>query len=166
MSDAAMIVAGAIACLGLAGAGSAFGTGFAAAAAVGAWKKCYAANKPAPFLLLSFVGAPITQTLYGMILMFIMLGKVEFIENAEGVMTGIKPLVASGAGLPVLVAGIFAGLGIGLSALFQGRAGAGACDAQAETNQGFTNYLAALGIVETVAIFTMVFALIALGKIA
>ena len=48
MSDAAMIVAGAIACLGLAGAGSAFGTGFAAAAAVGAWKKCYAANKPAP----------------------------------------------------------------------------------------------------------------------
>ena len=164
--DAYMIVAGAIACLGLSAAGSAFGTGYAAAAAVGAWKKCYAANRPAPFLLLSFVGAPITQTLYGMILMFIMLGKVEFIENAEGVMTGIKPLVASGAGLPVLIAGIFAGLGIGLSALFQGRAGAGACDAQAETNQGFTNYLAALDIVETVAIFTMVFALIALGKIA
>jgi V/A-type H+-transporting ATPase subunit K len=164
--DAYMIVAGAIACLGLSAAGSAFGTGFAASAAVGAWKKCYAANKPAPFLLLSFVGAPITQTLYGMILMFIMLGKVEFIENAEGIVTGIKPLVASGAGLPVLIAGIFAGLGIGLSALFQGRAGAGACDAQAETSQGFTNYLAALGIVETVAIFTMVFALIALGKIA
>ena len=143
--DTYMIVAGAIACLGLSAAGSAFGTGYAAAAAVGAWKKCYAANKPAPFLLLSFVGAPITQTLYGMILMFIMLGKVVFIENAEGVITGIKPLVASGAGLPVLVAGIFAGLGIGLSALFQGRAGAGACDAQAETNQGFTNYLAALG---------------------
>ena len=164
--DAYMIVAGAIACLGLSAAGSAFGTGFAASAAVGAWKKCYAANKPAPFLLLSFVGAPITQTLYGMILMFIMLGKVEFVENAEGIITGIKPLVATGAGLPVLVAGIFAGLGIGLSALFQGRAGAAACDAQAETNQGFTNYLAALGIVETVAIFTMVFALIALVKIA
>ena len=71
MSDAYMIVAGAIACLGLSAAGSAFGTGFAASAAVGAWKKCYAANKPAPFLLLSFVGAPITQTLYGMILMFV-----------------------------------------------------------------------------------------------
>ena len=164
--DAYMIVAGAIACLGLSAAGSAFGTGFAASAAVGSWKKCYAANKQAPFLLLSFVGAPITQTLYGMILMFIMLGKVEFVANAEGVITGIKPLVAAGAGIPVLVAGIFAGLGIGLSALFQGRAGAAACDAQAETNQGFTNYLAALGIVETVAIFTMVFALIALGKIA
>ena len=115
------------------------------------FRSCYAANKPAPFLLLSFVGAPITQTLYGMILMFIMLGKVGKVEV--------------GSGLPVLVAGIFAGLAIGLSALFQGRAGAAACDAQAETNQGFTNYLAALGIVETVAIFAMVFALIALGSI-
>ncbi|MBR1587727.1 MAG: V-type ATP synthase subunit K [Kiritimatiellae bacterium] len=148
--DKFMIVAGAIACLGLSAAGSAFGTGFAATAAVGAWKKCYAANKPAPFLLLSFVGAPITQTLYGMILMFLMLGKTN----------------VAGAGVPCLVLGIFAGLGIGLSALFQGRAGAAACDSQAETNQGFTNYLAALGIVETVAIFTMVFTLIALGKIA
>ncbi len=148
--DQFMIVAGAIACLGLSAAGSAFGTGFAATAAVGAWKKCYAANKPAPFLLLSFVGAPITQTLYGMILMFLMLGKTN----------------VGGAGVPCLVLGIFAGLGIGLSALFQGRAGAAACDSQAETNQGFTNYLAALGIVETVAIFTMVFTLIALGKIA
>ena len=96
------------------------------------------------------MGAPITQTLYGMILMFLMLGKTN----------------VAGAGVPCLVLGVFAGLGIGLSALFQGRAGAAACDSQAETNQGFTNYLAALGIVETVAIFTMVFTLIALGKIA
>ena len=164
--DAYMIVAGAIACLGLSAAGSAFGTGFAASAAVGAWKKCYAANKPAPFLLLSFVGAPITQTLYGMILMFLMLGKVALEKDAEGVVTGIKATVSTGSGLPVLVAGIFAGLAIGLSALFQGRAGAAACDAQAETGQGLTNYFGALGIVETVAIFTMVFTIIALGKIA
>ena len=149
MSEAAMVVAGAVACLGLAGAGSAFGTGLAASAAVGSWKKCYAAGKPAPFLLLSFVGAPITQTLYGMILMFTMLGK-----------TGV-----AGAGVPVLVAGIFAGFAIGLSALFQGRAAAAACDAQAETGQGLTNYFGALGIVETVAIFTMVFTIIALGKV-
>ena len=149
MNDAAMIVAGAIACLGLSGAGSALGTGMAASAAVGAWKKCYAAGKPAPFLLLSFVGAPITQTLYGMILMFTLFGKLS----------------VEGAGIPCLVLGIFSGFAIGASALLQGRAGAAACDAQAETNQGFTNYLAALGIVETVAIFTMVFTLIAVGKI-
>ena len=146
MSDAAMIVAGAIACLGLAGAGSAFGTGFAASAAVGAWKKCYAANKPAPFILLGLVGAPITQTLYGMILMFLMFLKRD----------------VAGAGIPCLILGIFAGLGIGLSALFQGRAGATACDAQGETGQGLTDYFGALGIVETVAIFTMVFTIIAI----
>jgi V/A-type H+-transporting ATPase subunit K len=116
---------------------------------VGAWKKCYAANKPAPFILLGLVGAPITQTLYGMILMFIMLGKDK----------------ATGAGLACVLLGIFAGLGIGLSALFQGRAAAAACDAQAETGQGLTNYFGALGIVETVAIFTMVFTIIALGKV-
>ena len=160
--DAYMIIAGAIACLGLSAAGSALGTGFAAAAAVGSWKKCYAANKPAPFLLLSFVGAPITQTLYGMILMFIMLGTITEVKDATGAVTALKATVSAGSGLPMLVLGIFAGLGIGLSAMFQGRAGAAACDAQAETNQGFTNYLAALGIVETVAIFTMVFTLIAL----
>ena len=140
---------GAAVAMGIAAIGSAIGIGIAGSAAIGAWKKCYAANRPAPFLLLSFVGAPITQTLYGMILMFIMLGKTS----------------APGAGVPCLVAGIFAGLAIGLSALFQGRAGAAACDAQAETSQGFTNYLAALGIIETVAIFAMVFALIALGSI-
>ena len=148
----AMVVSGAIACLGLSAAGSAFGTGFAAASAVGSWKKCYAANKPAPFILLGLVGAPITQTLYGMILMFIMLGK-----------TGV-----AGAGVPLLILGIFAGLGIGLSAAAARpwkSAAAAACDAQAETGQGLTNYFGALGIVETVAIFTMVFTIIALGKI-
>jgi V/A-type H+-transporting ATPase subunit K len=143
----AMGVAGAVACLALSATGSALGTGVAAASAVGAWKKCYAQNKPAPFLLLSFVGAPITQTLYGMILMFTMFGKSQ-------------------AGGALLVLGVFAGLAIGVSAFYQGRAGAAACDAQAETGQGLTNYLAALGIVETTAIFTMVFTLIAVGKIA
>lgn len=145
-----MVVSGAIACLGLSAAGSALGTGLAAASAVGAWKKCYAANKPAPFILLGLVGAPITQTLYGMILMFVMFGKTAI----------------AGAGVPLLVLGIFAGLAVGLSAFLQGRVAAAACDAQAETGQGLTLYFAALGIIETVAIFTMVFTIIALSKIA
>ena len=146
----AMVVSGAIACLSLSAAGSAYGTGVAAAAAVGSWKKCSAANRPAPFTLLTFVGLPLSQTLYGMILMFIMNAKTA----------------VAGAGIPLLVLGIFAGIGIGLSAVFQGRAAAAACDAQAETGQGLTNYIIALGIVETVSIFVMVFTLIALGKVA
>jgi V/A-type H+-transporting ATPase subunit K len=56
-------------------------------------------------------------------------------------------------------------MAIGLSAFYQGKAGAAAADAQAETGQGLTNYLAALGIIETTAIFTMVFTYIAVDKI-
>jgi V/A-type H+-transporting ATPase subunit K len=63
----------------------------------------------------------------------------------------------------LLVAGAFAGLGMGVSAWLQGRAGAAGSDALAETGEGFTNYLAALGIIETVAIFVMVFTMLALG---
>lgn len=148
--DTALTVAGAVACLALSGLGSAIGTGFAAAGAIGAWKKCYAQNRPAPFLLLAYVGAPITQTLYGMILMFTMIGTQ----------------VVAGGGLGMLILGIFAGLGIGTSAIFQGRAGGCSADAQGETGQGFTNNLAALGIVETTAIFVMVFTLIAVGSLA
>ena len=66
----------------------------------------------------------------------------------------------------MLVIGIVAGIGIGSSAIFQGIAGAGASNAQAETGKGFTNYLASIGIVETVAIFVMVFALIGAGNLA
>ena len=55
------------AALGLAAAGSALGTGVAAQAAIGAWKKCFAANKPAPFKLLLFVSMPLTQTIYGFV---------------------------------------------------------------------------------------------------
>ena len=127
-----LIVAGAVACLALSGLGSAIGTGFAAAGAIGAWKKCYAQNRPAPFLLLAYVGAPITQTLYGMILMFTMIG----VQNP-----------VPGAGFAMLILGIFAGAGIGMSAIFQGRAGGCSADAHGETGQGLTNNLAALGVI-------------------
>ena len=40
--------------LGLSAMGSAFGSGFAAQASVGAWKKCYANGKPAPFIMVAF----------------------------------------------------------------------------------------------------------------
>ena len=42
---------GMAAALGLSAAGSAFGAGFAGMASVGAWKKCYASGKAAPFIL-------------------------------------------------------------------------------------------------------------------
>ncbi len=145
---------GAVAAISLSAIGSALGTGAAGSAAIGAWKKCYAQNKMAPFLLLTFVGAPLSQTIYGMILMFTMSAKA-----AGDAAAGVAPYPCAA----LIGIGVFAGLAIGASGWMQGRAGAGASDALADTGKGFTNYLAALGIIETVAIFVMVFVIIALG---
>jgi len=138
---------GAVAAMALAAAGSALGTYSAGAGAVGAWKKLLAQGKPAPFTLFTFVGAPLSQTIYGMILMITMTGKAD---------AGYNPWALLGVG-------IAAGIGIGASAYGQGRAGAHCADALAETGQGFSNYLAVIGIVETVAIFVLVFTILALG---
>ena len=136
--------AGGIAAVAFAGIGSALGTGAAGAAAIGAWKKCYAQKKAAPFQLLVYIGAPLTQVIYGMILMITILGRAAEAETA--------------AGWPaMLMAGIVGGIAMGASAWMQGRAGAAGSDALAETGEGFANYLMALGIIETVALFTMVF---------
>jgi V/A-type H+-transporting ATPase subunit K len=137
---------GAAAALGLAAAGSAIGSGVAGMASIGAWKKCYAQSKAAPFILVTFIGAPMSQTIYGFILMNKMLSQLRAgsVEN-WGLMLG---------------AGLLGGLGIGVSAWFQGKAGAAGADALAETGQGFGNYLMTLGVVETVALLVMVFTLI------
>jgi len=143
----ALTQAGAFSAIAFAAVGSGLGCGAAGAAAVGAWKKCYAQNKPAPFQLAVFAGAPLSQTIYGMIVMFIIAGNKD----------------ANYANWPLyIIMGITGGIAMGVSAWMQGKAAAGACDAQAETGQGFTNYLMALGIIETVAIFAMAFAIVLL----
>jgi len=132
------------AAISLAAVGSALGTGAAGMSAVGAWKKCFIQNKPAPFLLLAFVGAPLTQTIYGYILM----NTLSESSTPDMIKLG---------------AGIFGGLAIGFSAWQQGKAAAAAADAFVETGKGFTNYLMVLGIIETVALFVMVFLMILVG---
>ena len=66
-------------------------------------------------------------------------------------------------GLGLLGAGIFGGLAMGLSALMQGKTAARAADALAETGKGTANYFMVIGIVETVALFVMVFLLLMVG---
>ena len=56
--------------------------------------------------------------------------------------------------------GIFGGFAIGTSAFLQGKAAAGACDAQSETGKGTANYILALGIIESVAILVLAFLMI------
>jgi V/A-type H+/Na+-transporting ATPase subunit K len=137
---------GAILAMALSACGSGIGAGIAGMSAIGAWKKNFSQNKPASFMLVAFVGAPLTQTVYGMIVMN------KIIESAN-----------KGAYLWGL--GLFAGLAIGLSAYWQGKCAAAACDAMGETGKGFGSYIVILGITETVALFVMAFTLGALGKL-
>ncbi len=138
---------GAITAMALSAVGSGIGAGVAGMAAVGAWKKAFAQNKQASFIMLAFVGAPLTQTIYGMIIMNKML---EFVNK----------------GTYLWSVGIFGGLAMGISAWMQGLAGASAADAMGETGKGFGNYIAVLGIIETVALFVMAFTLTLLGRLA
>lgn len=134
--------------MSLAAMGSALGTGAAGMAAVGAWKKCYAQNRAAPFILFAFVGAPLSQTIYGLIL-----------RNA------IKAANIPPEGyIWQLIYGLLGGLAMGFSSWMQGRAAASAADAFAETGKGFAYYIMVLGVIETVALFVMVFLMTAIPK--
>ena len=135
---------GAAICMGIAAIGSAIGIGIAGQGAIGAWKRCYMNNKPAPFILTVFAGAPLTQTIYGFLLMSIKL----------------KTLGAENPGM-ALGLGIASGLAMCFSAIAQGKAGAAGSDALGETEKGFAQYIMVVGLCESVALFAMVFSMIA-----
>ncbi len=130
--------------MGIAAIGSAIGIGIAGQAAIGSWKKCYLSNKAAPFILTVFAGAPLTQTIYGFLLMQQMKG-----ANAD-------PMFLLGLG-------ITSGLAMCFSAIAQGKAGASGADALAESGKGFSQYIMVVGLCETVALFALVFSMVALG---
>ena len=91
--------------LGISALGSAIGISIAGQASIGAWKKCYMSNKAAPFILTVFAGAPLTQTIYGFLLM--------------------QQMKASSADPAFLLGlGIAYGVAIALSAVGQGKAAA------------------------------------------
>lgn len=136
---------GAILVLGLAALGSAAGAGMAGMSAIGAWKKNFSQNKSASFLLVALTAAPLTQTIYG----FIVMNRMFALTLSGQYLWGV---------------GAFSGAAIGLSAYWQGKCAAVACDAMGETGKGFGNYLVVLGMTETVALLVMVFTLVLLGK--
>ena len=136
--------------------GSAIGTGVAGLAAIGAWKKCILHEKEVPFIIISFVGAPLTQTIYG----FILMNTIFEISRKMGTNE-----IASANYMVILAGGVLGGLAIGLSSYMQGKAGAAAADALAETGKGFGNFIMVLGVIESVALFVMIFLMVTLGKL-
>ena len=132
---------GAAVVMGIAAIGSAIGIGIAGQGAIGEWKRCYINNKPAPFILTVFAGAPLTQTIYG----FLLMQQMAKSTQNPGFLLGL---------------GIASGLAMAFSAIAQGKAGAAGSDALGETGKGFAQYIMVVGLCETVALFAMVFSMI------
>jgi V/A-type H+-transporting ATPase subunit K len=134
--------AGCACSLGLAALGSAIGCGIGGAASHGVMAKVDEGHG-------KFIGmsaAPSSQTIYGIVLMFVLIGKVE-----------------SEAGLALLGIGFFCGLAMMVSAIYQGKVAATGIQASSKKPEIFGKCFAAVGIVESFALFAMVFGLIIAG---
>ena len=139
---------GSVLSLGMAGLGSAIGIGIAGQAAAGAWAKEARAGRNLSFTYIILVGMPISQTLYAMI---VMVNMREVFNNAE--------VAVADAGL-LMGVGIATGLAEMLSAWMQGMVGAAGIRALSDgEGKGLAFIIIAMGIVETVGIFAMVFLL-------
>ena len=133
--------------------GSALGIGAAAQAATGAWAKEAKAGKTLNFNYIILVGMPLSQTIYGVILMLVGLAPR---------ISGPNPLTATHAGT-LLGVGVAGGLAEFASAWIQGLVGAAACRALSEgEGRGLVFMIIAMGIVETVGLFGFVFLLLVL----
>lgn len=127
--------------IGIPAIGSAIGVGVAGAVSHGAMAKVEEGHG-------KFIGisaAPSSQTIYGLILMFVLLGKVK---------TG---------GVAALFIGIFCGLAICLSAIYQGKVAATAIQASSKKQDVFGKCFAAVGMVESFAIFALVAGIVMAG---
>ncbi|HOT27069.1 MAG TPA: V-type ATP synthase subunit K [Candidatus Ozemobacteraceae bacterium] len=130
--------------LGLGGIGSCLGIVSAGTAAAGAWASEGKAGKNLSFQYIIMVAAPISQTLYAMIVMLTMIKVAGNPENA---------LLCLGVALGTGIIELF-------SAWYQGLIGAAGIRAMVENGgKGFGLLIIALGIIETVGIFGMVFGL-------
>jgi V/A-type H+-transporting ATPase subunit K len=133
--------------LGLATIGSGLGIGNAGMAAAGAWAREGRENRPLNFTYIILLGMPLSQTLYGFIVL-----------NAMS--TALLDIGTLDAGQIGLLAGV--GVACGLAQLFsawlQGKVGAAGIRALVENGgKGFAFIIIAMGVAETVGIFGMVF---------
>ena len=130
------------ACFLLPACGSMIGAYVVGAATIGAWKKCYMENKPGPFIMVAYCGAPLTNPIYG----FILMGQLDVSERLSN--------------FQIMYMGLLAGFVLAGSAFTQARVAAYAAESFAETGQGFGNNMMVIGICETIALFTMVFTML------
>jgi len=136
---------GVVLCFGMGALGSALGIMVAGTAAAGAWAKDARAGKPIIFTYIIFVAAPLSQTLYAMIVMTKLNTAIAQAGASAGLLFGI---------------GLATGLGELVSAWGQGVIGAAACRCLSEgEGKGLAFLIIAIGIIETVGIFSFAFML-------
>jgi V/A-type H+-transporting ATPase subunit K len=145
-------VLGSLLALGLAVIGSSLGISVAGQAAAGGWAREGKENKALSFPYIILMGLPLSQTIYGFVLLMLM--KPHF-----------------GPGMTLSEASMLAALGLacGLAQLFsawgQGKICAAGIRCLLESGgKGFANILIAAGVIETVGIFGMVFCILLLPK--
>lgn len=136
--------------LGLGAIGSALGIGIAGRAAAGAWAREAREGKTLNFQYIVLTGMPLSQTIYGFVLMIALL---------KGYMPGgekaIEMAARSGA---IFSIGLACGLGELFSAWMQGAIGAAGIRAMVEgEGKPFIFSIIAMGIAETVGLFAAFF---------
>jgi len=134
---------GCAAAVGIPAIGSSWGVGIAGAVSHGVMAKVDEGHG-------KFIGisaAPSSQTIYGLILMFVLLPKVSV------------------AGLGIFFIGIFCGIGICISAIWQGKVCASGILGSSRKQEIFGKCFAAVGMTESFAIFTLVAGIVIAGAI-
>lgn len=138
--------------LGLAAIGSGLGIAVAGQAAAGGWAREGKENKTLSFPYIILMGLPLSQTIYGFVLLMLM----QRFFVADMTLTQASMLAALG---------IACGLAQLFSAWGQGRICAAGIRCLLESGgKGFANILIAAGVIETVGIFGMVFCILLLPK--
>lgn len=127
--------------MGLGCLGSSIGCGIAGMASHGVMTRVDEGH--GKFIALSAI--PSSQSIYGFILMIVMRGAIR-----GGTLTALN-----GIGI-----GLFVGLAIMISSIYQGKCAVTAIQASAKQPAIYGKTIAALGIVESFALFAFVFALL------
>ncbi|MBN2803554.1 MAG: hypothetical protein JXR91_10690 [Deltaproteobacteria bacterium] len=127
---------------GIAIAGGALGMGFAGIVLMSVYKQAFREGKKASGKMIAFVGAPMSQVIYGLILFFV-------------VKNGADP------GGAINWYAIGAGLGIGAGGYIQGKVAAQAVDTFNTTDEAFGKYMGIIVFPELASIISLVLGILA-----
>ncbi len=149
-----LVIMGAAMATGLAGTGSAMGTGIAGQAANGV-----TSEDPGKFgSLLVLQALPGTQGIYGLVAMFMIINKLPAMDRLSEISVG-SGLAVLGAALPVGLAGL-------ISAIYQGKVCAAACNLVAKRPGEVGKGMVYGVIVETYAVLGLLSTILLLQRIS